>query len=100
MPCPICGDICRCSSDANSAAPPRWLADAQARPAPATPGPELETPKAENLTLLPSEAPADGESALNESVAEDSSTWRREVADRVNRYQARRKPRPPRYPSL
>jgi uncharacterized RDD family membrane protein YckC len=33
-------------------------------------------------------------------VPEDSAVWRREVAARLNRYQARRKPRPPRYPSL
>jgi uncharacterized RDD family membrane protein YckC len=30
----------------------------------------------------------------------DDSAWRQEVAVRLNRYQARRKPRPPRYPSL
>jgi uncharacterized RDD family membrane protein YckC len=48
MPCSICGDICRCTSDA----------------------------------------------------VEDSTPWRQEVATRLNRYQARRKPRPPRYPSL
>src|SRR5579863_8376274 len=48
MPCPLCGDNCRCSSDAS----------------------------------------------------DDSSLWRLEVAARLNRYQARRKPRPPRYPSL
>jgi uncharacterized RDD family membrane protein YckC len=48
MPCPLCGDICRCSSDA----------------------------------------------------PEESTPWRQEVAARLNRYQARRKPRPPRYPSL
>jgi uncharacterized RDD family membrane protein YckC len=34
------------------------------------------------------------------SGPEDSPAWRREVATRLNRYQARRKPRPPRYPSL
>ena len=48
MPCPICGDICRCSPGA----------------------------------------------------VEDSTPWRQEVAARLNRYQARHKPRPPRYPSL
>lgn len=32
--------------------------------------------------------------------SEDSSAWRQEVAARLNRYQSRRKPRPPRYPSL
>jgi uncharacterized RDD family membrane protein YckC len=31
---------------------------------------------------------------------QDSDTWRREVADRVNNYRARRRPRAPRYPSL
>jgi len=33
-------------------------------------------------------------------VPEGSPAWRQEVAARLNRYQARRKPRPPRYPSL
>jgi len=31
---------------------------------------------------------------------QDSDLWRREVADRVNNYRARRRPRAPRYPSL
>ncbi len=54
MPCPRCGEICRCLEDGQNSAP---------------------------CTL------------------EDSS-WRQEVAARLSRYQARRKPRPPRYPSL
>jgi len=33
-------------------------------------------------------------------VPEDSAAWRQEVAARLNRYHSRRKPRPPRYPSL
>jgi uncharacterized RDD family membrane protein YckC len=36
----------------------------------------------------------------NQPAPEDSTLWRQEVAARLNRYQARRKPRPPRYPSL
>jgi uncharacterized RDD family membrane protein YckC len=32
--------------------------------------------------------------------SQGSGTWRREVADRVNNYRARRRPRAPRYPSL
>jgi uncharacterized RDD family membrane protein YckC len=36
----------------------------------------------------------------NRPAPEDSPAWRQEVAARLNRYQARRKPRPPRYPSL
>ena len=31
---------------------------------------------------------------------QDGSSWRKEVSDRLNRYHARRRPRPPRYPSL
>jgi uncharacterized RDD family membrane protein YckC len=96
MPCPLCGDICRCSSEANSAAAPRWLPDADAR---ATPYVEAGTPEAEALTVCPAE-----ESSMpavnNGPAAEDSQAWRHEVAARLNRYQARRKPRPPRYPSL
>ncbi len=38
--------------------------------------------------------------AENLAPEEDAAAWRSEVAARLNRYQARRKPRPPRYPSL
>jgi uncharacterized RDD family membrane protein YckC len=33
-------------------------------------------------------------------MAEDASSWRKEVSERLSRYHARRQPRPPRYPSL
>jgi RDD family len=33
-------------------------------------------------------------------VPEDAGSWRKEVSERLNRYHARRRPRPPRYPSL
>ncbi len=99
MPCPLCGDICRCSSGASSAAPPRWQADDDAHPAAARPQPEPETPDADAPTLIPAveaSSPTDG----SDSAPEDSPAWRQEVAARLNRYQARHKPRPPRYPSL
>jgi uncharacterized RDD family membrane protein YckC len=35
-----------------------------------------------------------------EPESDDSPDWRQEVASRLTRYHARRKPRPPRYPSL
>jgi uncharacterized RDD family membrane protein YckC len=101
MPCPLCGDICRCSSDAHAAAAPRWLADATPLPTTATPTPELEAPSADALGRHPAperSTPRDDNS--NEPAPEDSTLWRQEVAARLNRYQARRKPRPPRYPSL
>jgi hypothetical protein len=67
MPCPLCGDICECSSAAEPSLP------------------------------LTAEAALSGN---NERTSEDSTAWRQEVAARLNRYHARRKPRPPRYPSL
>ncbi|MGA9392715.1 MAG: RDD family protein [Candidatus Sulfotelmatobacter sp.] len=39
-------------------------------------------------------------SVTDECAPADSTAWRQEVAARLNRYQSRRKPRPPRYPSL
>jgi uncharacterized RDD family membrane protein YckC len=105
MPCPLCGDICRCSSNARSAAAPRWLTDADPLPATAAPSAEQEVPQAA-LSCRPTEdsISTSGVSSNNhvrsESFAQDSTPWRQEVAARLNRYQARRKPRPPRYPSL
>ncbi len=60
---------------------------------------KLEAPSVESPSLgAVSEElkPDDNEN----SAVEGSSEWRQEVAARLNRYQARRKPRPPRYPSL
>jgi uncharacterized RDD family membrane protein YckC len=37
---------------------------------------------------------------LQQAGESDGGAWRQEIAVRLNRYQARRKPRPPRYPSL
>jgi uncharacterized RDD family membrane protein YckC len=109
MPCPLCGDICRCSPDAHSAASPRWLPEADA-PA-TTPHSEPIPAIADTLAAhrdLDSLTTSDRDSAEHtpdehtpaEPAPEDSVAWRREVASRLNRYQARRKPRPPRYPSL
>jgi len=98
MPCPLCGDICRCSSVAQSAAAPRWLNDADIEPA--TPPAEPQARRTETVGGDPEEDSPPDNSICNESAPEDSSAWRQEVAARLNRYQARRKPRPPRYPSL
>src|SRR5580700_2107456 len=84
MPCPLCGDNCRCSFAAYLAAPPHA-------------GPE--TPEA-NASSLPPPNEASAPSLGNQSALDDSPAWRQEVAARLSRYQARRKPRPPRYPSL
>jgi hypothetical protein len=99
MPCPLCGEICRCFSEESSAASPRWLPDAEARPVEAV----LQAGVEASGTCVPN-PPAATETAEpnagNQVAPEDPSAWRREVADRLNRYKSRRKPRPPRYPSL
>jgi uncharacterized RDD family membrane protein YckC len=99
MPCPLCGDICRCSSDGYSVASPRWLNDASPLPDAGASLASLQAqatcePRAESAPqpVLPRE---DAEVA-----PEESSTWRLEVSQRLSRYQSRRKPRAPRYPSL
>src|ERR1700676_3562598 len=109
MPCPLCGDICRCSSDAHSSASPRWLpeADAPATTPHSGPIPTIADtlaahPALDSLTSGNSDSdehtPAERTPA--EAAPEDSAAWRQEFASRLNRYQAGRKPRPPRYPSL
>src|SRR5271166_2622391 len=99
MPCPLCGDICRCASDAYSAASPRWLPDTDALADAAGSQTSSEAPEA-----CVKDAPTDPEPPSRreecEAAPEQSSAWRLEVSRRLNRYQARRKPRPPRYPSL
>lgn len=46
------------------------------------------------------EAAAAKDSENAEAASDGADRWRHEVAARLNHYQARRKPRPPRYPSL
>ncbi len=99
MSCPLCGDICRCFSGAYSAASPRWLPDSDTEPDAVTPQVGLETSGAQTPSLDPS-AEASTPNDSYHSAPEDSTPWRQEVAARLNRYQSRHKPRPPRYPSL
>src|SRR5271166_1905695 len=86
MSCPLCGDICRCSADVNSASDSQRVETSKELPSGAE---EQLGCSAEGST--PSRDDSSG------SASEDS--WRQEVAARLNRYQARRRPRPPRYPS-
>ena len=77
MPCPVCGEICRCSREVKST---EQSADYAATAA---------------CELAAKETPE-----LQEASDSDGAAWRQEIAARLNRYQSRRKPRPPRYPSL
>lgn len=94
MPCPLCGDICRCAPAEKTA--PRWLPEIEVT-SPAV-SPSIEPQLFAAAGQLPAEQTAVDPSS--ESSIEDSQAWRNEVAARLSRYQARRKPRPPRYPSL
>jgi RDD family len=106
MPCPLCGDICRCSSDSHPAASPRWLADDDVIEdeslLAAAPAHEVQEPPGADVPDLSPSAEASVPNSKDEDqpAPEDSTVWRREVAARLNSYQSRRKPRPPRYPSL
>ena len=105
MPCQVCGDICRCSIAEYSTASPRWLNDAGSLPDSGTSLAPMQAhatcePRAES-TPQPVPPRADAEVAPDaQLIPEESSTWRIEVSQRLSRYQSRRKPRAPRYPSL
>jgi uncharacterized RDD family membrane protein YckC len=109
MPCSLCGDICRCSLPEDSSISPRWLPEVSVSPDAAPPQASQEVePSCEATAPLCAEPFCDESTCVepalsnsNDSLApEDSTAWRQEVAARLNRYQSRRKPRPPRYPSL
>jgi uncharacterized RDD family membrane protein YckC len=82
-----------------SRAQPRFVVEDE--PPKAANGRELEQslPALESIgeapeTMMPGAAPAEAEQA------QDPDAWRREVAERLSHYRARRRTREPRYPSL
>jgi uncharacterized RDD family membrane protein YckC len=104
MPCAICGDICRCSVDADSTRSPRWQNDEHSLPDAGGSLPSIQVVKVEESCAqcepelaLPCES---AQVVQDAQIPERESTWRLEVSQRLNRYHSRRKPRPPRYPSL
>ena len=81
MNCPQCGELCRCQPEP---LPSSLLQSNSSTDATAAPGPAIEV-----------------DSAIETSTeADDAEAWRGELSARLNRYRARRKVRPPRYPSL
>jgi uncharacterized RDD family membrane protein YckC len=84
MNCLRCGEICRCDPEPSSAATLRPTADAN-----------------ESLPLATQLAPETVErGAPANPPDENASAWRDELTAKLSNYRARRKPRPPRYPSL
>ncbi len=77
MSCSLCGEACRCVSGS--------VAEGASA-----------SVEREEFSSRTSDAAATQETLL---TAEGAS-WRAEVSERLNRYHAKRRPRPPRYPSL
>src|SRR5258707_3108183 len=106
MNCPQRGDVCRCLPELPSTASSRWMADAANHDASGTALASLGTaveaspvvdpnPKVEELNTGSQDSRRESEALVGEGPA-----WREELSARLNHYRARRKPRPPRYPSL
>jgi len=103
MTCEVCGDDCRCGLQAPSAeaedlseqffqASLEGETGKAAVPGPLEPeGPMVEATATEREAAQPVADPV---------PEEDPEAWRSEVAARLSHYRARRKPKPPRYPSL
>jgi uncharacterized RDD family membrane protein YckC len=96
MLCPLCGEICECALESSSSASPRSKTETGTYSEAASQESREAAGKANPNSTVEDALPGGGD----ESTSENSSTWRQEVAERLNRYQSRRKPRPPRYPSL
>ncbi len=83
MNCPQCGEVCHCSPE-----PAAFLAEASLQ------GGSTES----SSTAAP--VPTSDSVAVPTNEVGEAQPWRDELSDRLNRYRARRKARPPRYPSL
>jgi uncharacterized RDD family membrane protein YckC len=88
MNCPRCGEVCSCQLEPVLAADSGEVAVAE--------------PFRQESSGPPISQAETGPAGVAEAASEndDPSAWRDELADRLNRYRARRKMRPPRYPSL
>jgi uncharacterized RDD family membrane protein YckC len=84
MNCLRCGEVCRCDPEPSSTATSRLTPDAGETLLPAT--------------QLPPETIEQG--APTDASDDPPSGWRDELTAKLSNYRARRKPRPPRYPSL
>ena len=109
MNCALCGEVCRCPSEPLPSASSQRTPDHDQGP---------ESPSAVALDAQWKDEQVVGENAAEarnsaeplpnlappsldpDSQAEDAPAWRDELSARLNRYRARRKVRPPRYPSL
>jgi uncharacterized RDD family membrane protein YckC len=88
MNCPLCGEVCHCPSE------PLPSASSLGIPDPASGSPLVAVLESNDL-----ESKGTGPEVA-ELLAAEAPAWRDELSARLSRYRARRKVRPPRYPSL
>src|SRR5271168_5032834 len=94
MNCSQCGEVCRCPSEPLPAGLAQWKAGGG--PAPA--GAVIRDAMVSDDDQVQDAELQDAETLSTESQHADA--WRDELHARLSRYRARRKVRPPRYPSL
>jgi hypothetical protein len=106
MNCSLCGEVCRCPSEPLPTAVAQWSPEAESGSASsfvdlletkmnlevARPGGEV--PDSRNVP------PHNLPTHIVPPQEVDATAWRDELSARLSRYRARRKVRPPRYPSL
>jgi uncharacterized RDD family membrane protein YckC len=104
MNCPVCGDPCRCSPQSENPSASHWTAEAVILALPAS---EIEAEETEEELRMPGQPPPAAPGTLDSGAPvpeaasrEEASRWREELSARLNQYRSRRKPAPPRYPSL
>jgi uncharacterized RDD family membrane protein YckC len=94
MSCSLCGEVCRCVPGTGPAEDGGWETGVPGSASVIVNG---AVSAAEPVDARSPETAPEQEPLL---PSDDASSWRREVSERLNRYHARRRPRPPRYPSL
>ena len=105
MNCPLCGEVCRCPLEPLPSASSQWRPDVEPGPGSSSadalePEPDVAEAVAAASDLdSPAESSATSHSPA-EAVPAGGDAWRDELSARLNRYRARRKARPLRYPSL
>jgi len=95
MNCPLCREVCRCLSDPHPTAVAQWNREAESGSASSVVA-ALEANAIDSSVAAV--APVQDAQAQHTQVQD--AAWRDELSARVSRYRARRKVRPPRYPSL
>ena len=97
MNCPQCGELCRCQLEPLLPVSSQWETDVVFDSSSVA---ALETACDPEVRQSSSADQVEAESPATNGDSTDAPAWRDELSARLNRYRARRKAPPPRYPSL